>query len=307
MKALITGGAGFIGSHLVDRLLQDGYEVVVIDHRLAGKPHIAESDAVTYIEMDISDPALEQVFLDTRPDVVFHLAAQISVTQSLEDPVADAMVNIVGAIKVLDYAKDVGVKKFVFTSSGGAIYGDHPERPTPEIMHAQPLSPYGIAKQSFEHYLEHYAEVHGVDFVAVRFSNVYGPRQMPGGYAGVISIFIDHLLHGKTPTIFGDGTSTRDYVYVEDAVDAMVKAAESTSIGIVNIGTGVETSVNDLWNILREIHGGADDAMYAPARPGEVYRSVIYAEKAEEHIGWTVQTALADGLRATYMWFKHRG
>ena len=304
MTILVTGGAGFVGSHLVDRLISLGHRVIVVDHHQSNKQRFTHPEAVVY-KMAIGDPSLAQVFEEEQPDVVFHLAAQISVTRSIDDPAYDAQRNIVDGLNILELAAATGVKRFIFASSGGAIYGDHPQRPTPEDMNAFPLSPYGIAKQSFEHYLRHYSEHRGVSGLALRFANIYGPRQQEvGGYAGVMPVFISRLLSDKPVTIFGDGSSTRDYVFVDDAVDAFVAAMNSDETGVMNISTGQEVSVLDLWHALRDIHGEEHEAEHAPARPGEVQRSHLSADKAKERLGWKAKTAIKDGLQKTYEWFK---
>lgn len=304
MKILVTGGAGFIGSHLVDRLVNLGHEVQIIDQQRSKRKRFLNPGAVIH-KMTIKSPQVKRVFEEFKPDIVFHLAAHISVTASVADPIMDAEINIVNALSLLEIGKKSGVKKFVFTSSGGAIYGDHPLRPTPELMDVSPLSPYGIAKQSFEHYLDHYSHVHNMQSVTLRFSNVYGPRQqVVGGYAGVIPVFISRLLNGQEITIFGDGSSSRDYIYVEDAVNALVSALDCNATGVINVSTGKETSILDLWTALKIIHGMDHPMKHMPSRPGEVSRSVLLSKKAEKELEWVAKTSLKKGLENTYNWFK---
>jgi UDP-glucose 4-epimerase len=302
MKVLITGGAGFIGSHLVDALIAGGHDVIVVDHHRKDKLRFPNPQATIY-KLSFQDPGLAQIFASEKPDAVCHLAAQISVTRSVTDPVWDANTNIVSAINVLDLAKQFGCKKFIFASSGGAIYGDHPERPTPEKYDTQPISPYGISKQSFEYYLDLYRQHFGVPTVSLRFSNVYGPRQLSAGEASVIAIFLERLRTGALATIFGDGSTTRDYLFVRDAVEAFVKALTSDFVGTVNIATGEETSVLGLWNLLKEIHGTDHPLEFQPFRAGEVQRSVLSAQTARTAIGWEPKRALRDGLKETYDWY----
>lgn len=302
MKVLVTGGAGFIGSHLVDALVAGGHQVVVIDHHQKDKLRFPNPEAKIY-KLSFRSPELADVFAKEKPDAVCHLAAQISVTRSVADPMMDAMTNIVGAVGILDLAKKFGCKKFVFASSGGAIYGDHPERPTPEKYDTTPISPYGIGKQSFEYYLDLYREQFGLQTVALRFSNVYGPRQMSAGEAGVIAIFLERLRTGVPAIIFGDGSTTRDYLFVRDAVRAFVKALTSDFVGTVNIATSAETSVLELWELLKDIHGREHELEFHPTRPGEVLRSVLSAKTAHSVLDWQPTTALHGGLKETYDWY----
>ncbi len=306
MKIFVTGGAGFVGSHLVDRLVSLKHEVVIIDHHKAKKERFINPGASVY-KIAVGDEGLEEVFKKEKPDVIFHLAAQISVTASVDDPVNDAQINVLDSVHLLDLAAKYDVKRFIFASSGGAIYGDHPVRPTPEDLNAFPLSPYGVAKQTVEHYLQHFSEQRGLSSVTLRFSNIYGPRQqMVGGYAGVMPIFISRLLSGEPVTIFGDGSSTRDYVFVDDAVDAFVAAMNSEVTGIMNISTGKETSVLELWNAFKVIHGTDHVMEHAADRPGEVQRSQLLAKLAEEVLNWKPETSIDEGLQKTYDWFKER-
>jgi len=304
MKVLVTGGAGFIGSHLVDRLINDGHQVVVIDHHKREKRRFPNPNATVYKVSFADVEAMRAVFEKERPDALCHLAAQISVTKSVEDPVADARINIVDSLALLDLARAYKCHRIVFSSSGGAIYGDHPVRPTPEIMNAQPISPYGIGKQAMEHYLAFYQKVHGLSCVSLRFANVYGPRQLAGGEGGVISIFIDRILSGDPVTIFGDGSMTRDYLFVGDAVEAFARALTQEVSGPVNVATGREVSVGELWEKIQEVHGCKQEPIYAALRPGEVGRSVLAPDMAISAIDWKMKTSLEQGLKETYEWFK---
>lgn len=304
MKVLITGGAGFVGSHLVDECIAKGYEVIVVDHHKRKKKRFPNALAKTY-KMSITDPALRDVFLEEKPDVVCHLAAQISVTYSVDDPIADTQVNIIRSLPLLNYAVESECKKFVFASSGGAIYGDHPILPTPEVFDSMPISPYGVNKQALEHYLESYYKTHGLEYVALRFANIFGPRQLMHGQGegSVMAIFLAKLLRGESVTIFGDGSSTRDYVYVKDAVNSFVCAMNSDYVGVVNVSTGKETSVKELWEMLKEIHAKEHPMEHAPARLGEIQRSTLDGSYAKEAIAWEPKISIEDGLRDTYAWF----
>lgn len=304
MKILVTGGAGFVGSHLVDACVARGDEVIVIDHHKKEKKRFPNQRAKIY-KIGITDPSIKTIIAQERPDAVCHLAAQISVTRSVADPIHDADVNIVSSLPLLEYASELGVKKFVFASSGGAIYGDHGVLPTPELQDAKPISPYGVAKQMFEYYLQSFYQTRGMPYVALRFSNIFGPRQMmhDEGEGSVMAIFLSRLLTGDPVTIFGDGSATRDFVFVKDAVRAFLHALDSDHVGVVNISTGREVSVQELWDALQEIHGAEHRVLYAPDRPGEITRSVLARDLAREKLGWEPQTSFEEGLRETYNWF----
>jgi UDP-glucose 4-epimerase len=307
MKVLITGGAGFLGSHLVDALIARGDEAVVIDHHLKDKRRFPNEKSKVY-KVPFGDASLKDVFREESPDAVVHLAAQISVTKSIADPAMDAERNILDSLQLLQSAVAAGVKKVVFASSGGAIYGDHPKRPTPLLEHARPLSPYGVAKQSFEWYLAHFHKQHGLEYVSLRFSNLFGPRQQvtkPMGEGNVISLFLDRLLvTGEPLTIFGDGTSTRDFLYVDDAIDVILRALDKDYVGVVNVGTGKATSVNDLYASLTELHGQEHPVIHEPYRKGEVMHSVIHPGTAKKLLGWKPKVAFKKGLKTTYAWYK---
>lgn len=305
MKVLVTGGAGFIGSHLVDALVARGDEVVVVDHYRREKLRYPNSAARTY-KVDFGDPSIADILRDERPDAVCHLAAQISVTNSIANPINDARRNVVDALHFLDLVRQSGVKKVVFSSSGGAIYGDHPVRPTPLLHDSLPNTPYGVSKQMFEHYLAQFWEQYQLPYVSLRFANVYGPRQQAtrsGEEGNVISIFLSRLLSADPIVIFGDGTASRDYVFVKDAVDAFVRALSTPYVGPVNVSTGKETSVRNLYDALMQIHGLQHPLQHNPFRHGETVRSVLSYDSAKTHLDWQPKTSLEDGLRETYDWF----
>ncbi len=308
MRILVTGGAGFIGSHTVDALVASGAgEVSVLDDLSAGKRSQVNAKAVLY-QTDLRDAAaVASVVERTRPEVIFHLAAQMDVRRSVADPAFDAQVNLVGFLNLMESARKHGLKRVIFSSTGGAIYGEQDEFPCNEDHPRRPVSPYGVAKEATEAYLFFYKAEYGIDYLALRFGNVYGPRQDPHGEAGVVAIFCGRILDGQPVTIFGDGTQTRDYVYVGDAVRAVSAAAKSSASGIaLNIGTGIETNVNDLYSTLAGIADFPTRAEHAPARPGEQKRSVISPARAERELGWRPEKKLADGLEETFKYFKQQ-
>jgi UDP-glucose 4-epimerase len=314
MQALVTGGAGFIGSTLVDRLLAEGHRVDVVDDLSSGSlANLAEARAdrahdLKVHQVDIRDAAVVELIGRRQPEVIFHLAAQADVRVSVARPAFDAEVNILGSINVLEGARIGGTRKVVFASSGGTIYGEPaPEDlPVKEAHPQQPLSPYGVAKRVVTDYLNVYRELHGIEFTSLAMANIYGPRQDPHGEAGVVAIFAGLLLDGRPCTIFGDGAQTRDFVYVDDAVDAFVRAAEKGSGLLCNIGTGVETSVNELYAAMAAAAGVAEPAVHAPARPGELARSALDPGRAGLHLGWEPWTDLATGTAEVLRWFGAR-
>ena len=312
MHALVTGGAGFIGSTLVDRLLAEGHEVDVVDDLSSGSmANLADARAgadhkLNFHRMDIRDAALVELIERRRPEVIFHLAAQIDVRVSVADPVLDASINVIGSLHVLEGARRAGTRKVVFASSGGTIYGapEGDDLPTKESHPQEPISPYGVAKKVVGDYLHAYRELHQLEYTALALANVYGPRQDPHGEAGVVAIFAGRLLAGEACTVFGDGGQTRDYVYVDDVVDAFVRAAEKGGGLLLNIGTGVETSVTDLYATMAKVAGVDDPPVHAEARAGEVPRSSLDAGRAEIHLGWTPWTDLATGTGAVLEYFR---
>ncbi|MEI7593241.1 MAG: NAD-dependent epimerase/dehydratase family protein [Actinomycetes bacterium] len=312
MKTIVTGGAGFIGSTLVDRLLAEGHQVDVIDDLSSGSlanlrdARADRSHAFSFHQIDIREPAVIDLIVRREPEVIFHLAAQADVRVSVERPVFDAGVNIIGSLQILEGARLAGARKVVFASSGGTIYGDPaPEDlPIDESQPQRPISPYGVAKKVVGDYLFAYRELHSLEFTALAMANIYGPRQDPHGEAGVVAIFAGRLLGGEPCTIFGDGTQTRDFVFVDDAVDAFVRAADTGSGLLANIGTGVETSVNELYGSMSAAAGVTTPAVYAPPRPGELARSSLNPGKAGLYLGWKPWTDLDTGSVAVLDWFR---
>jgi UDP-glucose 4-epimerase len=303
MKALVTGGAGFIGSNLVDALVARGDEVTVVDNLATGRRENLEDalqKGTTLEEIDIREAeAVGDVVGRTKPDAIFHLAAQIDVRKSVADPANDARINVEGTINVLSAAQAHGVGRFVNTSSGGAIYGEGRQIPAPEDHPIAPEAPYGLSKFCAEQYCEIFTRLHGLSTVSLRYGNVYGPRQDPLGEAGVVAIFCGHLLDGAKATIFGDGKQTRDYVYVGDVVDANLRAADSDVAGPINIGLGEEKSVLDIVAVLNEYAPDGFEPEHAPERPGEVQRIALDPSRAREELGWQAKVDLTEGLKRT--------
>jgi UDP-glucose 4-epimerase len=305
MRALVTGGAGFIGSHLVDALLERGAEVLVIDDLSTGRRENLEGalgSGADLIEADVTDAAaISGVINERSPDIAFHLAAQMDVRVSISDPVFDASVNIGGTINLLEAARRGDVGRVVFASTGGAIYGEGSERnpPLDESAECLPDAPYGQSKFAAEGYLSLYARLYGLSTIALRLGNVYGPRQDPLGEAGVVAIFCGALLDGRTPKVFGDGEQTRDYVYVADIVEALLAAGDSRTVGTFNIGTGTETGVLDLGRMIGRACDRPFEPEMAPPRQGEVQRIAIESSRAAEELGWSAKTSLEDGLEQT--------
>lgn len=306
MRTMVTGGAGFIGSTLVDRLLAEGHEVDVIDDLSSGSlANLAEARAaggraLTIHQLDIRLPDTEDLIARRRPAVIFHLAAQIDVRVSVADPVLDADVNILGTLRVLEGARRAGTDRVVFAASGGTLYGEvePADLPIRESQPPRPLSPYGVSKRAVIDYLAAYREMHAIEYCALALANVYGPRQDPHGEAGVVAIFAAALVEGRPVTIFGDGEQTRDYVYVDDTVDAFARAATRGGGLVCNIGTGEETSVNDLYHTMAAAVGVEAEPVRAPARAGELRRSALDAGRAAIQLGWRPWTALSDGTAA---------
>ena len=310
MRSLVTGGAGFIGSNLVDALLARGDEVTVLDNLSSGKRSNLDgpiSAGMQLIEGDVADSeAVAMAFDSARPEQVFHLAAQIDVRRSVADPIFDLRVNVGGTINLLDASASAGVEQFLFASTGGAIYGEGDGRDLPlgEDAERRPDAPYGQSKLAAEGYLDLYSRLRGLRTTALRLGNVYGPRQDPHGEAGVVAIFCGALLEGCDPKVFGDGLQTRDYVYVGDVISAFVAAAETEVVGAFNVSTGVEASVLDLGNALALAYGVQFEPRMADPRPGEVKRISISPERAKAAFGWKATTDLDEGLRLTAEWAR---
>jgi UDP-glucose 4-epimerase len=305
MKVLVTGGAGFIGSHLVDRLIQEGHEAIIVDNLATGKRRNINR-AARFYKLDVQSWRLERVFRNERPNVVMHLAAQMDVRKSVEDPMFDAQVNILGTLNVLQQAVKHGVRKVVFSSSGGAIYGEQETYPAPESHVTKPMSPYGLSKLCGEQYLSYFQRSSGLQVVSLRYANVYGPRQDPEGEAGVVAIFIQKMLNNEQAVINGNGRQTRDFVFVDDVVEANLAVMGQETQGTYNVGTGVETSINDLFRILIQHTGSTCKEVHGPAKKGEQTRSVIDNTKLRHELSWEPRADLSDGLKKTVEYFRER-
>lgn len=302
MKILITGGAGFIGSHLVDALIARGHDVVVLDNLSGGKRENLHPEARFYL-CDIADVLFtEKIFRKERPVAVFHLAARISVRASIAEPLLDAHTNILGSINIIRLAHRYGAKKIIAASTGGVMYGDTKKRPTPETVAARPLSPYAIAKLTTDTFLEYYHRVFGLPYAAIRCGNVYGPRQNPHGEAGVIAIFLEAMLRGENPVINGAGTNTRDYVYIDDVVNAYLAPLESPRSGVYNIGTGRETSTLEIFRFLNAHFDDHFAEYHGPEAIGEQEKSSLSISKAKKELGWKPSVSLEEGIAATVSW-----
>ncbi len=308
---LVTGGAGFVGSHLCDRLLAEGHRVVAVDDLSTGRiANLSEARGYgkefTFFNMDLRADGLLPLFERHRPDVVMHLGAQAAVSASMENPVFDASVNVMGSLNVFECARRSGARKIVYAASGGTLYGDPRKLPVKEtaLGGARPVSPYGISKKVVIDYLAFFERYHGIEWVALALANVYGPRQDPHGEAGVIAIFSSTMLAGRSPTIHGDGNQTRDYVFVDDVVHAFALAADRGNGRVVNIGTAVETSVNGLYRMLADVTGFRGEPARGPARPGDLRRSVLDITAADEVLGWRPWTHLEDGLGETVAFLR---
>ena len=306
MRVLLTGGAGFIGSHLSDMLINHGYEVIVIDNLISGKKENLNPNSIFY-EGDIRGPVVKEIMEREKPEVVIHHAAQVSVRNSVEDPLYDTEVNIGGTLNLLENSIKYGIKRFIFASTGGALYGEQSYFPADESHPTRPLSPYGIAKSSCEKYLYFYYKTYGLNYVSLRYSNVYGPRQDPYGEAGVIAIFSQRMIAGEQPIINGSGEQTRDYVFVEDVARANLLSLERDVLGEFNIGTGIETTVNDLFEEIKGLCRSNVKKLHGEAKKGEQFRSVLDCSKAERELGWNPRVSLKEGLNRTVAFFKGHG
>jgi UDP-glucose 4-epimerase len=306
MKIIVTGGAGFIGSTVVDLYVSRGHDVIVVDNLATGKRENLNPKA-GFVEQDIRDPKTAELIRREKPHVVNHHAAQMDVRKSVADPIFDAQTNILGTIELLTAARDAGVEKFLFVSSGGAVYGEQETFPAPETHPTWPVSPYGISKRSGELYAYFFWSEYKLPFVAFRYANVYGPRQDPHGEAGVVAIFSGKMLRGEPVTINGDGKQTRDYVFVGDVARMSALALETDATGPVNIGTGIETDVNELATVIRKAAGSTSEMKHGPAKSGEQRRSVVDIRRAAETFKWRPEVPLADGLARTVEFFRSRG
>ena len=313
-KVLVTGGAGFIGSHVVDGYLQQGWKVVVVDDLSSGKKENLNEKAKFY-QMDIADERLDKIFAEEKFNLVNHHAAQIDVRVSVKKPMFDAEVNILGTLNLLNNCIKHGVSNFVFISSGGVVYGEPTDLPVDEHYPKNPLSPYGVSKHTIEHYLHYYRKTYGLNYLSLRYGNVYGPRQDPYGEAGVIAIFTRQMLRGKRPKIFGDGEQLRDYIHVSEVVNINLLAShEIKSLNerkpgspddlAYNVGTGKGSSVNLLYQLLAEIADFKGKPIAAPERKGEIRRIFLNTDKAKKELDWQPQLALREGLEKTVDWFR---
>ncbi len=306
MKILITGGAGFIGSHVSDLLIENNYEICVIDNLSTGKLENINPKA-KFHKCDVRDGKLFNIIEEEKPQVIIHNAAQLSVRNSVDDPENDASINIIGGLNLLEACKRLKIKKIIFASSGGVVYGEQQHFPADESHPSRPICPYGVAKLSFEKYLFYYNYTFGIKYVALRYANIYGPRQDPFGEAGVVAIFSKKLLSSGQPIINGDGYQTRDYVFVKDVAMANLLAIQSDIVGEINIGTGIETNVNDIFDILKKAAGKKDlKEVHGPARTGEQERSVLSCKKARAILGWEPEVKIKEGMNETFEWFANK-
>ena len=303
MRVLVTGGAGFIGSHLVDRLIEENHEVTVVDNLSNGKRKQVNRKANFY-KADIGSGKIGRILKEERPEVISHHAAQINVRESVKNPMFDAQVNILGLLNVLREAVRYGVRRVILASSGGAVYGVQQSFPAPESHPTHPLNPYGVSKLAGEHFMYYYGQSTGLMTANLRYSNVYGPRQDPYGEAGVISIFTEKLLRGEAPLIHGTGRQTRDFIFVDDVVDANLSVLHHGLAGVFNVGTGVETSVLELCSMLKRLAGVDIREQYGPEQAGEVQRSCLDAARLKKETDWYPKVSLADGLKRTIDHFR---
>jgi len=311
MKILVTGGAGFVGSHLVDRLIKENHKVVVIDNLSTGRKINLNKKAKFY-KIDICSPRISEIFKKEKPQIIFHYAAQIDVRKSVENPIEDAKINILGSLNIIqsfyklisNIHYPISKAKFIFASTGGAIYGDADVIPTPENYPAKPLTPYGITKLSIEKYLDYYYKIFGLPFISLRLANVYGPRQNSKGEAGVVAIFIDKMLTDKQPIINGSGQQTRDFVYVSDVIEVNILAMKKNKVGVFNIGTAKETDINTIFRKLKKMTNSKCRKVHGLAKFAEQKRSCLDFQKAKKELGWKPKYSLEKGLETTINWFR---
>ena len=303
MRVLVTGGAGFIGSHIVDALIERGHEVAVVDDLSTGTCENMNPKTRFY-QLDICDKRIEEVLRREQPEIVSHHAAQVNVWKSTEDPIYDATESILGSLNLLENCVRLGVKKIIYASSGGAIYGEPEYLPVDEGHPIKPVSQYGVSKYAVEVYIQLYSLQRGLGYVILRYGNVYGPRQNPHAEAGVVAIFTKQMLYGEQPTIFGRGDKTRDYIHVSDIVEANILAMEYGRNGVYNIGTGVETSDHEVFDILAQALGYKGKSRYTPARRGEIYRIALDVTKPQRELGWRAKIPLIEGISSTVTYYK---
>jgi UDP-glucose 4-epimerase len=305
MKILVTGGAGFIGSQVAAQFLEAGHIVHIVDNMATGKFENLPPKAAFY-QLDISEPEIITLLEKEKYEVICHHAAQIDVRKSVSDPLFDARINILGSLNLVEFGLRNGLKKIIFASSGGTVYGEQVQFPASEHHSLMPISPYGITKLSFEHYLHYYQVCMGLHYVALRYGNVYGPRQNPHGEAGVVAIFTQKILAGEQPLINGSGAQTRDYVFVEDVVSANLAALTYEKSGAFNVGTGIETSVLEIFDAVRDAAGSDKQRQFAPAKTGEQSRSVLDHSLIQKEMGWQPKTEFKSGIEKTVNWFKEK-
>ena len=305
MRILVTGGAGFIGSHIVDTYINAGHDVIVVDDLSTGKRGNLNPKA-RFVQADIQDPTVRQLIVQEKIEVLNHHAAQMDVRRSVADPLFDARINILGMLNLLEGGREAGVKKVIFASSGGTVYGEQETFPATEEHATRPICPYGVSKRTGEHYLYFYHVEYRIPYIALRYANIYGPRQDPHGEAGVVAIFTLKLLAGEQPIINGDGKQTRDYVFVGDVARANLAALQTDYTGPINIGAGSETDVNQLFGHLRHLTGSAAPETHGPAKPGEQRRSVLAWGRAQQLLGWQPGMKIEEGLRRTVEYFRTR-
>ena len=303
MRIMVTGGAGFIGSHIADTYLAAGHDVSIVDDLSSGRQELVP-EGTRFYEVDIREPKLDQVFELEKPELVCHQAARANVRESFEQPVLYADVNVVGSVNLLECCRKHDVRKLIYASTGGAVYGEPQALPVPETHSINPLDPYGASKHHVEHYLHLYQANYGLEFTALRYPNVYGPRQDPLGEAGVVAIFIGKMLQGEGPVINGTGEQERDFVSVSDVAKANLLALERGGGQILNIGGGTGTTVNEIFANLRELTGYVGEAVHGPAKQGEVYKIYLDTRRAREELGWEPEVPLKDGLFRTVDYFR---
>jgi len=305
LRILVTGGAGFIASHVSDRLLALGHQVVIVDNLATGKRENLPASA-TFYEIDIRDQALRSVFTEARPEVVIHHAAHIDVTRSVREPTYDASINILGSLNLLECCRECSVRKVIYAGTGGALFGEPSYLPVDEDHPIDPISPYGVSKHTLEHYLFAYRANHGIDYIVLRYPNVYGPRQDPHGEAGVVAIFALQMLTGQRPVIFGDGTKTRDYCYVADIAEANVIALNSAATGVYNLGRGIEVSDLQVFETVRAAVGSDTEPVFAAVRPGEVEHIALDSSKAGRELGWRWKVGLNEGVAEAVDFYRRQ-